>query len=76
MNSDVSKLKDQALVQWIDNRLSDPNEQWTGRYAASFLTKDVLIELETCFQSLEPHIKLKIIQGIAHLSPRQVQKVC
>jgi hypothetical protein len=69
----TSHLRDQDLVKWIENKLGDPNELWIGRQAAALLSKEMLVELETCFQGLEPHVKLKIIQAISHLSPKLVQ---
>ncbi len=62
-------------MKWIENKLGDASELWGGIQAASLLNREMLIELETCFQGLEPHIKLKIIQAIAHLKPKQVQMV-
>uniref|UniRef100_A0A915D0G9 HDAg domain-containing protein n=1 Tax=Ditylenchus dipsaci TaxID=166011 RepID=A0A915D0G9_9BILA len=73
MNAESSKLRDQDLVKWIENKLGDPNELWAGRQASTLLTQEMIVELETCFQALEPHVKLKIIQSISHLSPRLVQ---
>ncbi|KAI1726269.1 negative elongation factor A [Ditylenchus destructor] len=73
MNSESSKLRDQDLVKWIENKLGDPNERWGGRQAAALLSREMVVELENCFQGLEPHVKLKIIQSISHLSPRLVE---
>ncbi|KAI1732748.1 negative elongation factor A [Ditylenchus destructor] len=73
MNSESSKLRDQDLVKWIENKLGDPNERWGGRQAAALLSREMVVELENCFQGLEPHVKLKIIQSISHLSPRLIE---
>uniref|UniRef100_A0A914M2B6 HDAg domain-containing protein n=1 Tax=Meloidogyne incognita TaxID=6306 RepID=A0A914M2B6_MELIC len=62
----------QDLVRWIENKLGS-NELWGGKQASFVLTRDILIELETCFQELEPHIKLKIIQAMVHISPKTLQ---
>lgn len=75
MNREASHLKDQDLIKWIENKLGDPNELWVGRQASSLLSKEMIIELETCFQQLEPHVKLKIIQAIIHLSPKLIHMV-
>uniref|UniRef100_A0A914HM42 HDAg domain-containing protein n=1 Tax=Globodera rostochiensis TaxID=31243 RepID=A0A914HM42_GLORO len=64
-----SHLRDQDLVRWIENKLGS-TELWGGRQASSMLTRDMLVELETCFQELEPATKMKIIQAMAHLSPK------
>ncbi|KAK0396651.1 hypothetical protein QR680_001798 [Steinernema hermaphroditum] len=40
------------------------------RIAASLMTKEMLTELETCFQELDNHVKLKLILAIPHLSHR------
>lgn len=75
MNAESSQLRDTALVKWIENKLGDANELWAGRQASSLLTREMLVELETCFQRLEPHVKLKLIHAIVHLSPRLVEMV-
>ncbi|KAH7716465.1 Negative elongation factor A [Aphelenchoides avenae] len=68
-----SQLRDLDLVKYLENKLGDQNDLWSGRQASSLLSKEMLIELETCFQELEPHVKLKIIQAIPHLSPKLIQ---
>lgn len=70
-----SQLRDSDLVKWLDNKLGDNNELWSGRQAASLLSREMLTELETCFQALEPHVKLKIILAIPHLSFRLITLV-
>ncbi|VDN07700.1 unnamed protein product [Thelazia callipaeda] len=65
-----SQLRDLDLVQWLNNKLGDTSELWCGRQAASLLSREMLVELETCFQALEPHVKLKIVLAIPHLSYR------
>uniref|UniRef100_A0A915PNL9 HDAg domain-containing protein n=1 Tax=Setaria digitata TaxID=48799 RepID=A0A915PNL9_9BILA len=67
-----SQLRDLDLVKWLDNKLGDNNELWSGRQAASLLSREMLIELETCFQALEPHVKLKIVLSVPHLSYRLI----
>lgn len=42
-------LRDQDLVRWIENKLGS-SELWGGRHAASVLNREILLELETCFQ--------------------------
>lgn len=71
-----SQLRDLDLVRWLENKLGNSNELWSGRQAASLLSREMLIELETCFQALEPHVKLKIILAIPHLSYRLITMVC
>uniref|UniRef100_A0A1I7Z4Z4 HDAg domain-containing protein n=1 Tax=Steinernema glaseri TaxID=37863 RepID=A0A1I7Z4Z4_9BILA len=66
----VSQLYDQDLLKWIVVKLGDTSELWSGAVAASLMTKEMLTELETCFQELDNHIKLKIILAIPHLSHR------
>ncbi|KAL3105648.1 hypothetical protein niasHT_029064 [Heterodera trifolii] len=65
-------LRDQDLVRWLENKLGS-SELWGGRHASSMLTREMLVELETCFQELEPPTKMKIIQAMAHLSPKTLQ---
>ncbi|MFH4980272.1 hypothetical protein AB6A40_006981 [Gnathostoma spinigerum] len=70
MMTPSSQLRDLDLVKWLDNKLGDNSELWSGRQAASLLSREMLVELETCFQALEPHVKLKIILAMPHLSYR------
>ncbi|VDK86935.1 unnamed protein product [Litomosoides sigmodontis] len=65
-----AQLRDLDLVKWLDNKLGDNSELWSGRQAASLLSREMLVELETCFQALEPHVKLKIVLAVPHLSYR------
>lgn len=74
-NAPDGPLRDIDLVKWLDNKLGDTNELWSGSQTSSLLTKEMLIELESCFEALEPHVKLKIIQAIPHLSPKLVKLV-
>jgi hypothetical protein len=71
-----SQLRGMDLVRWLDNQLGNTNELWSGRQASTILSREILNELTTCFQALEPHVKLKIIEAIPHLSPKLVQMVC
>lgn len=75
MNNPSSQLKGMDLVRWLDNKLGDPSELWAGRQASSVLNREILNELANCFQALEPHVKLKIIEAIPHLSPKLIQMV-
>lgn len=70
-----SQLRDLDLVKWLDNKLGDNSELWSGRQAASLLSREMLVELETCFQALESHVKLKIVLAIPHLSYRLITMV-
>ncbi|VDN59303.1 unnamed protein product [Dracunculus medinensis] len=65
-----AQLRDLDLVQWLNNKLGDNNELWCGQQAASLISREMLVELETCFQSLETHVKLKIVLALPHLSHR------
>ncbi|KAK6109705.1 hypothetical protein QQG55_37050 [Brugia pahangi] len=67
-----SHLRDLDLVKWLDNKLGDNSELWSGRQAASLLSHEMLVELETCFQALESHVKLKIVLAVPHLSYRLI----
>ncbi|KAI6170947.1 HDAg domain-containing protein [Aphelenchoides bicaudatus] len=73
MNNPASQLKGMELVAWLDNKLGNPNELWCGRQASSVLSREILNELAGCFQALESHVKLKIIEAIPHLSPKLIQ---
>lgn len=70
-----AQLRDLDLVKWLDNKLGDNNELWSGRQAASLLSREMLVELETCFQALETHVKLKIVLALPHLSYRLMTMV-
>jgi hypothetical protein len=75
MNNPIHQLKGMDLVRWLDNKLGNPNELWCGRQATSVLSREILNELSSCFQALDPHVKLKIIEAIPHLSPKLIQMV-
>jgi hypothetical protein len=75
MNNPTAQLKGLDLVRWLDNKLGNVNELWCGRQASSVLSREILNELATCFQALEPHVKLKIIEAVPHLSPKLIQMV-
>jgi hypothetical protein len=70
-----SQLKGMELVRWLDNKLGNPNELWCGRQASAVLSREILLELADCFQALEPHVKLKIVEAIPYLSPKLIQMV-
>ncbi|CAJ0566555.1 unnamed protein product, partial [Mesorhabditis spiculigera] len=57
------------VVNWLEKKLGD-SEEWGGRNAASFLSKEMIEELETCFQRLETNIKVKLLTAILHVQPR------
>ncbi|CAJ0958260.1 unnamed protein product, partial [Mesorhabditis belari] len=67
-------LKDNDLVKWLEKKLGDSGEGWEGRNAASFLSKEMLEELETCFQKLETNTKVKLLTAIPHIQHRLMTK--
>ncbi|KJH42323.1 hypothetical protein DICVIV_11698 [Dictyocaulus viviparus] len=67
-------LKDMDLVNWLEKKLNDAGV-WSGRITASMLTKEMLEELETCFQAIDMQTKLKIISCIPHMNPRKLSTV-
>ena len=69
-DSTTTQLKDQDLVKWIENKLGDQNELWAGRQAASLLTKEMLVELETCFQA-----SLSLISIYSHVYFRALSRM-
>lgn len=75
MSNPSTQLRGMDLVRWLDNQLGNSNDLWCGRKASALLSREILNELATCFQALEPHVKLKIIEAIPHLSPNLVQMV-
>ncbi|WKY16192.1 hypothetical protein Q1695_001126 [Nippostrongylus brasiliensis] len=70
----TSSLKDMDLVNWLEKKLSDAGP-WSGRMTASMLSREMLEELETCFQAIDVQTKLKIISCIPHMNPRKVSMV-
>ncbi|KAJ1360566.1 hypothetical protein KIN20_019579 [Parelaphostrongylus tenuis] len=69
-----SALKDMDLVNWLEKKLNDAGA-WSGRNTASMLTREILEELETCFQAIDMQTKLKIICCIPHMNPRKLSTV-
>ncbi|KAK5971267.1 Negative elongation factor A, partial [Trichostrongylus colubriformis] len=72
--SQTSVLKDMDLVNWLEKKLSDAGV-WSGRMTASMLSREMLEELETCFQAIDVQTKLKIISCIPHMNPRKLSMV-
>lgn len=70
----ASSLKDMDLVNWLEKKLNDAGV-WSGRITASMLTREMLEELETCFQAIDMQTKLKIISCIPHMNPRKMSTV-
>lgn len=70
----ASTLKDVDLVNWLEKKLNDAGV-WSGRTIASMLTREMLEELETCFQAIDMQTKLKIISCIPHMNPRKMSTV-
>ncbi|XGW33645.1 hypothetical protein V3C99_017783, partial [Haemonchus contortus] len=61
-------------VNWLEKKLSDAGV-WSGRMTASILSREMLEELETCFQAIDAQTKLKIISCIPHMNPRKLSMV-
>ncbi|KAK6765975.1 hypothetical protein RB195_025718 [Necator americanus] len=72
--SQSSSLKDMDLVNWLEKKLNDAGV-WSGRMTASMLSREMLEELETCFQAIDVQTKLKIICCIPHMNPRKMSMV-
>lgn len=72
--SQTTTLKDMDLVNWLEKKLSDAGV-WSGRMTASLLSREILEELETCFQAIDVQTKLKIISCIPHMNPRKLSMV-
>ncbi|EYC18180.1 hypothetical protein Y032_0028g1717 [Ancylostoma ceylanicum] len=70
-SSQASTLKDMDLVNWLEKKLNDAGV-WSGRMTASMLSREMLEELETCFQAIDVQTKLKIICCIPHMNPRKM----
>ncbi|GMT07597.1 hypothetical protein PENTCL1PPCAC_29771 [Pristionchus entomophagus] len=66
------QLRDQELVDFLNERLGDHEETWAGKNVAAFLSREMIEELETCFQGLEPIAKLKIVLGFSQLSTKRL----
>uniref|UniRef100_A0A914WGN7 HDAg domain-containing protein n=1 Tax=Plectus sambesii TaxID=2011161 RepID=A0A914WGN7_9BILA len=65
-------LRDRDLVQWLDNKLGAADELWSGRTAAGLLTLDIISELDSCFQDLQSHVKLRMLLAIPHLPQKSL----
>ena len=56
-------------------KLGDLNNLWSGKHASTLLSRQMLTELTSCFQALEPHVKLKIVEAIPYLPTKMIQMV-
>ncbi|VDK58348.1 unnamed protein product [Cylicostephanus goldi] len=72
--SQISVLKDMDLVNWLEKKLNDAGV-WSGRMTASMLSREMVEELETCFQAIDVQTKLKIICCIPHMNPRKLSTI-
>ncbi|CAD5224050.1 unnamed protein product [Bursaphelenchus okinawaensis] len=69
----AANLKGMDLVKWLNTKLGDPQSHWCSRQAAGVLSKDVIVELSSCFNALDMHAKLKLVQSILYLSPKLLE---
>lgn len=68
----ASREGDTAL--WLHNKLGSTDDFWSGRSICSQLTRDKLQNIQGCFQTLQPHVKVKLMLSFLHLSRRNVEE--
>ncbi len=54
MDLGSSSLRDRDLVKWLENKLGAADELWNGRTAAGLLSREMIAELDSCFQVRAP----------------------
>jgi negative elongation factor A len=58
---------------WLHNKLGTSNDSWTGGSIVSQLTPDILKKIRSCFQDLQPQVKLKLLLSFFHIGRRNLE---
>jgi len=59
---------------WLHNKLGTSNDSWTGGSIVSQLNPDILKKIRTCFQDLQPQVKLKLLLSFFHIGRRNLEQ--
>ena len=60
---------------WLHNKLGSTNDLWSGKSICSQLTREKLINIQDCFHTLLPHVKVKLLLSFLHIPKRNLEQV-
>jgi negative elongation factor A len=59
---------------WLHNKLGSTDDLWSGSTICSQLTRDKLLNILECFQTLQAHVKVKLMLSFLHLPKRNIEE--
>lgn len=60
---------------WLHNKLGSTDDLWSGKTICSQLSQDKLQNIHSCFHTLQPHVKVKLMLSFLHIPRRNVDLV-
>lgn len=69
----ASRESDASL--WLHNKLGSTDDLWSGSSICSQLNQERLINIQQCFHTLQPHVKVKLLLSFLHLRRRNLEEV-
>ncbi|KAL4231717.1 hypothetical protein ACF0H5_009293 [Mactra antiquata] len=57
---------------WLHNKLGSTDDLWSGKTICSQLSQDKLQNIHSCFHTLQPHVKAKLMLSFLHIPRRNV----
>ena len=71
----MAAARDGDTAIWLHNKLGSTDDLWSGTSICSQLTRERLLNIQDCFENLQPHVKVKLILSFIHLPKRNVEEV-
>lgn len=59
---------------WLHNKLGSTDDLWSGKTICSQLNQNKLHNIQTCYHTLQPHVKVKLMLSFLHLPRRNVEQ--
>ena len=60
---------------WLHNKLGSTDDLWSGKTICSQLNQNKLQNIQSCYHTLQPHVKVKLMLSFLHLPRRNVEQV-
>ncbi|CAD6185003.1 unnamed protein product [Caenorhabditis auriculariae] len=67
----AAQLKDEELVSWLEKKFGDTT-YWEANSNSSIISREMLDELQNCFQRLATTTKLKIVLAVFYIAPKNL----
>jgi negative elongation factor A len=67
-------MRDVDTAMWLHNKLSS-DDMWSGTNIWSFLTTDVLRNIQDCFHTLDSQVKIKLLMSFLYIPRRSAQEM-